>query len=108
MSLSPTTLRPAHYSDQQRIAQIFTSAFWDEALFGPVIHPYRNQYPMDMGLYVLRRNRVNWWDWTRRFVVTTTTDPKTNREVVTGAAQWARLGREGERRLGLRWWDPST
>ena len=107
-TMSPVTLRAAHYTDQARIASIFVQAFWDEALFGPIIHPNRRQYPADMALFALRRNRVNWWDWTNRFLVTTTTDAKTNREIVTGYARWARVGREGKRRWGLAWWDPSA
>lgn len=99
-------IRPARLSDHPAMANIFALAFWDEVLFGHIMHPYRQLYPCDFALYALRRVRGKYWDWTHQMLVSTVQDRVSGRETVTGWADWARIGPEGIGRMGLRWWDP--
>ena len=98
-------VREAHFSELPQIARILTEAFWDNDLFGETIHPHRKQHPRDNDLYWLRRAQVNWWDPTHCFLVSVTTDAKGN-EIITGAAQWVRLG-SGNAPMKRFWFDPS-
>ncbi|EXJ95666.1 hypothetical protein A1O1_00788 [Capronia coronata CBS 617.96] len=70
-----STLRRARFSDLAPAAHTCTLAFWDEALFGNVIHPRRATYPGDVNKYWYRRFVVDWWDWSHVFLVTTETVP---------------------------------
>jgi GNAT superfamily N-acetyltransferase len=79
------------------MAQVLSRAFWDDVLFGDLIHPHREQYPDDSDLYWLRRIQVNWWDWSHVFLVTTDVDDTTGTEVVTGVAHWVRMGKANGR-----------
>jgi hypothetical protein len=85
------SIRPARYSELPEIAAVLTAAFWEDELFGNIIHPYRAEYPEDNRLYWLRRARVNWWDWSQRYMVSVAKDGS-GRDVITGAALWARIG----------------
>ncbi|KAF1812929.1 hypothetical protein P152DRAFT_396460 [Eremomyces bilateralis CBS 781.70] len=105
-ALPPFSLRPARRSEQPTLANVYARGFWKDVLFGDYIHPYREKYPADNDLYWLRRMQVEWWDWTHRFIVSTVNDEKIGKEIVTGVAHWARLGPEGAKKYGLRWWDP--
>src|SRR5271154_2560981 len=116
MSPTPTSspprsqVRRALIGEQSNIARVCSLAFWDDVLFGKLIHPFREQHPHDSDLYWLRRIQVDWWDWSPVFLVTTDVDSQTGREVVTGHAHWSRIGsREQNWRAGwgLRWWDAS-
>jgi len=98
------TIREARFPEQARIAHIFAAAFWDNGLFGDMIHPHRKKFPADNDLYWLRRCQVDWWDYTHRFIVSTTTDAD-GREIVTGVAHWARLGKGGKS-MECWWFDP--
>jgi GNAT superfamily N-acetyltransferase len=98
-------LRRAHFVDQQSMARALSLAFWDDVLFGHLIHPHREQYPHDSDLYWLRRIQVNWWDWSHVFLVTTDVDEKTRSEVVTGVAHWSRMGKTG---ATSGWLDPTN
>jgi hypothetical protein len=108
------TLRRARFSDLAGAARTCSLAFWDDVLFGRLIHPWRNQYPLDSDKYWYRRFVVDWWDWSHVYLVTTETvgaKAKEQREIVTGFAHWSRIapGRAENRRVGweLAWWDPS-
>ena len=108
--LTTTTpiLRPATSSDLPCISHIWAMAFREEVLFGQIMHPYRTLYPCDMARYALQRERLAYWDWTHRLIVSTVKDRCTGGEVVTGWATWERLGPQGRRLMGLRWWDLSS
>ncbi|RMZ77721.1 hypothetical protein DV738_g4218, partial [Chaetothyriales sp. CBS 135597] len=74
------------------------AAFWNDVLFGQLIHPHRQQYPEDNDLYWLRRTQVEWWDWSHVFIVASTT------------AHWSRIADSYAENYaagwGLAWWDP--
>ncbi|KAL6890074.1 acyl-CoA N-acyltransferase [Trichoderma evansii] len=97
-------LRDARYSELPRIAHVLAQAFWEDNLFGQLIHPHRNEYPDDVDLYWLRRARVNFWDYRRRWLVATDKD-KSGQEVIVGIAQWERLG-DGGKKLDCGYLDP--
>lgn len=102
--MSDIQLRDAHYSELPRVAHILAQAFWEDNLFGQLIHPNRNEYPDDVDLYWLRRARVNFWDLRRRWLVATNKD-KNGQEVVVGVAIWERLG-DGGKKLERGYLDP--
>jgi hypothetical protein len=54
------TIRPATENDIQTMSQIGAEAFFDDELFGPLIHPHRNEFPDDMHLYWLKRIHRDW------------------------------------------------
>ena len=96
-------IRPALFSEQRELACVYTAAFWDDILFGDLIHPHRKEFPEDNELYWLRRIQVYWWDYTHHFIVSTAADKQGN-EVIAGVAHWSRMGTGGV--AGLGWWDP--
>lgn len=102
--MSEVVVRDARYSELPEIARVMAKAFWEDNLFGQLIHPHRNEYPDDVHLYWLRRARVNFWDCRWRWLVAVDKD-ETGREVITGIAQWARLG-DGGKRLDRSYLDP--
>lgn len=97
-------LRTARYTELPGIAPIFKLAFWDDKLFGDLIHPHRDAYPGDMELWWLRRARVNFWDYTWQWIVAVEKD-KDGKETVVGIAQWVRQGKGG-RKMQCAWYDP--
>lgn len=94
--MSDIHLREASYAELPRIAHILAKAFWEDNLFGQLIHPHRNEYPDDVDLYWLRRARINFWDPRRRWLVATDKD-KSSQEIIVGIAQWERLGDGGKK-----------
>ncbi|OAP65570.1 hypothetical protein AYL99_01542 [Fonsecaea erecta] len=86
-------LRLARLSDLPTIGQVFATAFHDEEVVGPLLHPYRHQYPDDYLAYWRRRCCERYWDYGRVLVVSCEKDPSTGREVVVGVAEWERVGR---------------
>ena len=98
------TIRLALFSEQRELARVYTAAFWDDILFGELIHPRRKEFPEDNQLYWLRRIQVYWWDYTHHFIVSTAVDKQGN-EIIAGVAHWSRMG-TGGRAAGLGWWDP--
>ncbi|ETR97869.1 hypothetical protein M419DRAFT_90258 [Trichoderma reesei RUT C-30] len=101
--MSHTVLRNACYSELSEVAHVMARAFWDDNLFGDIIHPKRNQYPDDVDLYWLRRARVSFWDSRWRFIVAVEKD-NTGHERIVGIAQWARLGEDGGKRESSYWY----
>ncbi|KAF2843582.1 hypothetical protein M501DRAFT_103921 [Patellaria atrata CBS 101060] len=99
-------IRPARFSEQYRIAEVLTAAFWDDELFGNIINPRRHEFPEDNKLYWLRQFQVNWWDWTHQYIVAVVQHE--GKELVTGVALWERLGEEGRRKMAPKWWDPRS
>ncbi|KAI5459536.1 hypothetical protein BGZ63DRAFT_415097 [Mariannaea sp. PMI_226] len=86
----------AHYSELPEIAHVMAKAFWEDNLFGQLIHPHRNKHPDDVDLYWLRRARVNFWDYRWKWLVAVSKD-ESGQEVIAGIAQWARLGDGGQK-----------
>jgi hypothetical protein len=99
------TIRPARYAELPAIAAALTAAFWEDELFGNIIHPRRKEFPKDNELYWLRRARVNWWDWSQRYLVAVVKDAE-GRDVIAGAALWARIGERAPSGMRLAWADP--
>ncbi|KAM0294373.1 hypothetical protein HYE67_008035 [Fusarium culmorum] len=102
--MSQITLRDANYSDLPEVARVMSKAFWNDNLFGDLIHPHREKYPDDPDLYWLRRARVSFWDCRWRCIVAITKD-NIGKEVIAGIAQWERLG-EGGKKLECSYLDP--
>ncbi|PTB63247.1 acyl-CoA N-acyltransferase [Trichoderma citrinoviride] len=94
--MAQCVLRYARYSELPEIAHVMAKAFWDDNLFGDLIHPHRNEYPDDVDLYWLRRARVSFWNSRCRFIVAVAKD-ETGHETIAGIAQWARLGDGGKK-----------
>lgn len=97
-------LRDAHYSELPEIAHVLAQAFWDDNLFGQLIHPHRAEHADDVDLYWLRRARVNFWDYRWKWLVAVEKDAE-GKEVIAGIAQWARLG-DGGKAMECWWCDP--
>lgn len=104
--MGETTIRDASHGDLPRIAHVLAQAFWDDNLFGDLIHPHREEYPRDMKLYWLRRSRISFWDYRWKLLVAVDKDDR-GREVVVGCAQWSRLG-EGAKKMECWRLDPRT
>ncbi|KAF2257665.1 acyl-CoA N-acyltransferase [Lojkania enalia] len=94
VSTKQFSIRPATYSELSTIANILTKAFWNDELFGNIIHPNRNVFPEDNDLYWLRRARVNWWDWSHVYLVSVIRDRDRaeGEAVIAGVAVWQRIG----------------
>jgi GNAT superfamily N-acetyltransferase len=71
----PFTIRRATWRDLPAIARVCTLAFWDDVLFGRLIHPHRHKYPRDNDLYWLRRLQCAYWDWSHVIFVAVTRSP---------------------------------
>ncbi|OCK81366.1 hypothetical protein K432DRAFT_326402, partial [Lepidopterella palustris CBS 459.81] len=89
------SIRQAHISDHAAIAFVCGAAFFNEDLFGRVMHPHRHTYPNDVNLFWLRRLRSQWWDWKNYFLVATVRNDM-GREEVVGVAVWQRQGEGGK------------
>ncbi|OCK80860.1 acyl-CoA N-acyltransferase [Lepidopterella palustris CBS 459.81] len=98
-------IRPATWADLSAISSLCAGSFQDDELFGEMMHPLRKEYPVDFEQYFVRRNRVNWWDYTHVWYVATTTDivDGKEQEVVAGIAEWELQGTVSTK---LAWWDP--
>ena len=94
-NMSGIVFRDARYSELPEVAHVMALAFWEDNLFGQLIHPHRNEFPDDVDLYWLRRARVNFWDYRWKLLVAVSKD-ESGREVIAGVAQWARLGDGGK------------
>lgn len=100
--MSQCVLRNARYSELPEIARVMAHAFWDDNLFGDLIHPHRNEYPDDVDLYWLRRARVSFWNHRWQFIVAVDKD-EAGHDIIVGIAQWARLGEGGRQPRGWYW-----
>jgi GNAT superfamily N-acetyltransferase len=101
------TLRDVKWGELPGMARIMSLAFWNDQLFGEMIHPNREKYPNDSDLYWLRDARVNFWDRHYKYLVAVTPDTEVpGKEKVIGMAQWERFG-EGAKKLDRAWYDPS-
>ncbi|RVX74886.1 hypothetical protein B0A52_01163 [Exophiala mesophila] len=111
----PYTLRRAQLSDLSPAARTVSLGFWDDVLFGRLIHPFRNSYPSHVDKYWYRKFIVDYWDWSHVMLVTTEPaegDTLTGGkpEIVTGFAHWSRIAPTRQVNYkaswGLPWWDP--
>ncbi|WEW58034.1 hypothetical protein PRK78_003501 [Emydomyces testavorans] len=100
-------IRIARYADFSTIPSIFAIGFHDEEVFGPFLHPYREQFPQDYLTHWHRQCRQKFWDYSKVFLVSYETEQGTGREILTGVAEWQRDGSGWEKVWGLwGWWDP--
>lgn len=105
MAAQQVQIRYAQYSDLPAIAHVMTQAFFDDDLFGDIIHPYRKQHHADVQLYWLRRARVNYWNYRWRWPIAVMQEAQTGREVIVGTGQWERIGPGGDK-MECRVYDP--
>ncbi|KAF3000065.1 hypothetical protein E8E13_001134 [Curvularia kusanoi] len=100
-------IRPARPSDEPLIAAICTRAFFDEDLFGRVIHPHRHEYPEDVQSFWHEWIRNDWSNPRNRIIVAVTTT-QAQEEKIIGAAIWQRQGEDtGAQSVISSWVDPS-
>jgi hypothetical protein len=97
-------IRPANPSDEPAMASILATAFFDESLFGPVVHPHRHKYPNDVKIFWSERVRKAWQTRDEKLFVATTVEDR--KEKVIGVAVWQRQGDdEGSRKVEESWKD---
>jgi len=80
-------VRPATAADLVAASKVCARAFWDDNLFGDIIHPHRQKYPDDMHLYWLKRLRADLRDPDTHILVATAPDGGD----VVGVGQWIRM-----------------
>lgn len=101
-------LRSAKPSDEPAIADICTRAFFDEDLFGRVIHPYRTQYPKEVQIFWHEWLR-NDWNSPRNRIIVAVKAHNGQQEKVVGAAVWQRQGDDtGAQEIIAGWTDPGV
>lgn len=86
-------IRPATHADIPSIAAICAAAFYDDELYGDLMHTRRAQYPQDWQTFWLRKTRESWWNWKHVWWVAVTHDKDIGKEIVVGAAEWDCMGR---------------
>lgn len=67
-------IRLATPTDAPSLASICTAAWFDDTLFGTLIHPYRHQYPVDVAIFWYEAIRENFAAPDEIMLVTTTTE----------------------------------
>ena len=70
-------------------------AFFDDELFGAIVHPHRNKFPDDMSIYCLQKIRADWGNPGNYFIVSTTTS-SSGEEQVAAWGEWVRKGKHVE------------
>ncbi|KAK3068145.1 hypothetical protein LTR53_014517 [Teratosphaeriaceae sp. CCFEE 6253] len=80
-------VRRATQDDFLPMSKLAAQAFFDDELFGDVIHPHRDRYPEDTYLYWLARLRQNWGDPNQHFFISTVDG---HDEEIAGWAQFLR------------------
>jgi hypothetical protein len=111
-------IRPALPSDEPAMVRICTRAFFDEDLFGRVIHPHRHTYPEDVAVFWREQLRAEWIEPSNRIMVAVTSPdadaaaPDTltiTGEQIVGVAVWQRQGTDaGADRIRAEWQDPGA
>jgi hypothetical protein len=96
-------IRPANSSDEPAMAAILATAFFDESLFGPVVHPHRHKYPDDVKIFWSERVRKAWQTRDEKLFVAITTESK--KEKVVGVAVWQRQGDDETAKKVEKSWD---
>jgi hypothetical protein len=86
-------IRFARSSDEPVLVDICRRAFFNDDLFGRVIHPHRAQYPEDVSIYWGEWLRVDWENVRNRLIVAVAPTPPTgSSETILGLAVWTRQG----------------
>lgn len=101
-------LRPALPEDEPIMAAICTRAFFNDDLFGRVIHPLRHTYPDDVQTYWHESLR-HYWASPRIKILVAVAEPShgQDRETIIGVAVWERQGDdEGAHRVMEEFSDP--
>jgi len=94
-------LRIATWTDLLAASHAASGAFFEESLFGPVIHPHRHTYPNDVYLFFLRYFRQTFFSATDTIIVTY---PSHSPSTVTGVGVWTRKGAGGVRLAKQQGW----
>lgn len=98
-------LRVARYSDLPTISSILAASFSDEELHA-YFFPHRRQYPEDHVRAWYQKVFQGWWDYSKIFVVSSEEAEK-DAEVITGVAEWQRVGEGWEGLWGCGRWNLS-
>ncbi|KAL1306606.1 hypothetical protein AAFC00_005289 [Neodothiora populina] len=89
-------IRQATWRDLPLAAQVAASAFWDEDLLGPFMHPHRKTYPSDMALWFMRQLRKDFFNPCCTILLS---HPASSPVTITGVAVWGRKGPQGTQEL---------
>lgn len=89
-------IRQAQWGDLPAASSVLASAFYDEDLFGPVMHPHRHQYPTDVSLWFLRSLRQDFFNPCCAILIS---HPAGSPYTITGIAVWGRKGERGTHAL---------
>jgi hypothetical protein len=98
-------LRVARYSDLPTISSILAASFSEEELHA-YFFPHRRQYPEDHVRAWYQKVLQGWWDYAKIFVVSYEGAEK-DAEVITGVAEWQRVGEGWKGLWGCGRWDIS-
>ncbi|KAJ4319063.1 hypothetical protein N0V94_004115 [Neodidymelliopsis sp. IMI 364377] len=102
-------IRLATPSDEPAIVSLLTSAFFNEDLFGRVIHPHRALYPDDVRIFWHESVRNDWASSRARVIVAVEKRDNAQDETVLGAAIWIRQGDDaGAHKVCKEWTDPGV
>jgi hypothetical protein len=104
--MSAVTIRCARYTDRLSIARVMSQAFFDDNLFGDIVHPHRTKYPGDVNLYWIRRACLDLWKYRSTWLVAVVENAARGEDIVVGVAQWERLGHGGDK-MECAFYDPS-
>ncbi len=97
-------IRLATPKDVEAMASLCALAWFEDGLFGPVMHPHRHRYPDDVKIYWHECLRRHWKNRREHIIVAVTTED--DKEKVVGAACWQRQGDdEGAESVQRKWVD---
>ena len=93
-------IRAAKPSDEPALVRICTRAFFDEDLFGRVIHPHRHEFPDDVSVFWREQLRADWSEPRNRIIVAVAPPQPSGAadttvsadEQIVGLAIWQRQG----------------
>ncbi|EAT79336.1 hypothetical protein HBH56_211930 [Parastagonospora nodorum] len=98
-------VRLATAQDEPAIGAICHAAFFNEGLFGQLVHPHRHQYPSDPLIFWRQRTRAFFQE--PRDVVIVSTLIENGEEKIAGMATWQRQGDDaGAQKVISAWQDP--
>jgi len=95
-------IRKARRGDLRAMAEVLAAAFFNEELFGELMHPHRHEYPEDFVNFFERRIWSHWFEYQRTILVSE--DPESGK--VVGVADWERQGNNAQTTTGLARLDP--
>jgi predicted GNAT family acetyltransferase len=84
------TVRLATPQDEPAISRICAAAFFDEGLFGDLIHPHRHLYPDDSKIFWATRTRKSFLEPRNLIIVATLIE--NGEEKIVGMSTWQRQG----------------